>query len=170
MVQTLKDYPKQDDAELKSMADFYSKQSGEVWFVRCLNCKRVIAVEVPAAAGNVPQRSRQIYGYQDLFVTTRTRLDKTPSGKPMVGYQCACGNDTRLGKYEHGEVPVQTIVKDKNDQVVHADPPIRSLSPFEREQMRATIALKQASSKESADYENDGTTERFESFQLERVM
>lgn len=167
--QTLTEYPKQDKAELQAMADFYSKQHGEVYFVRCLHCDRVIAVEVSMAGGNIPQRNRQIYGYQELFVTTRTRLDKTPAGRPMVGYQCVCGNDTRLGKHERGEVPTSTMVVDKNKRIVQAAAPMKSLSPFEREQMRATVALKQAQDKEPVDYEINGTVERFETFQLERV-
>lgn len=164
------EYPKQDEAELKEMAEFYAKQYGEVWFVRCLNCMRIIAVEVPTASGNVPVRGRQIYGYQELFITTRVRLDKTPDGKPMVGYECACGNDTRLGEVERGEVPVSTalVKKGTGEVVVPAEPP-KSLSPFERERLRNTVALKQAGSKKKADYEINGTTERFETFQLERV-
>ena len=161
------EYPEQDAEELKAMADFYSKQYGEVWFLRCLNCTRIIAVEVPTASGNVPVRGRQIYGYQELFITTRVRLDKTPDGKPMVGYECRCGNDTRLADVERGEVPTTTAIV-KDGAVVQAAPPI-SLSPFERERMRTTVALKQAGSKKKADYEINGTTERFETFQLERV-
>jgi len=169
MTATLTKYPKQDEKELQAMAEFYSKQYGQVSFVRCLQCKRVIAVEVPTRSGNVPVRGVQIYGYQDLFVTTRVRLDKTPDGKPMVGYQCACGNDTRLGEAERGEVPTSHMVVDKNDRVVESSPPMRALSPFEREQIRVTVALKQAGSKKKVDYEINGTTERFETFQLERV-
>lgn len=161
--------PKQDEAELGKMADYYKKLHGNVWFVRCLICSRVIAVEVSMANGNIPQRGRQIYGYQDLFVTTRTRLDKNQHGQAMVGYQCACGNDTRLGEFEMGEVPTSVMVVNKKNQVVQASAPPRALSPFEREQLRATIALKAASAKHVPDYENNGTVERYESFQLERV-
>ena len=168
MVQTLTEYPKQDEAELEAMADFYKKQHGNVWFVRCLVCMRIIAVEVAMAKGNIPARGRQIYDYQNLFVTTRQRLDKNEFGQAMVGYQCACGNDTRLGKHEHGEVPVSRMVVDKSNTIVEASAPLRPLSPFEREQARATVALKQASAKDKADYEINGNIERFESFQLER--
>lgn len=169
MVNTLTEYPKQDEAELKAMADYYRNQYGNVWFVRCLNCLRVIAVEVPMPNGNT-QRGRQIYGYQDLFITTRNRLDKTPDGtQHMIGYQCACGNDTRLGIVEVGEVPTATAIADKAGKIVQAAPPLRSLSPFEREQLRATIAEKQANADVHIDYEINGNIERFESFQLERV-
>lgn len=169
MVQTLTEYPKQDQAELDAMADFYRKQHGNVWFVRCLVCMRIIAVEVAMAKGNIPQRGRQIYDYQNLFITTRNRLDKNEHGQNMVGYQCACGNDTRLGKYEHGEVPTSRMVVDKNNQIIEAAAPLRPLSPFEREQARATVAVKQAEAKDKADYELNGNIERFETFQLERV-
>ncbi len=162
-------YPEQDKKELEAMAEYYRKLHGMVYFVRCLQCMRVIAVEVPMPSGNIPQRGRQIYGYQDLFITTRTRLDKNDQKQAMVGYQCACGNDTRLGQFERGEVPSSQMVIDKEGTVVHAEARPRTLSPFEREQMRITIALKQAGAKAKADYEVDGTTERYESFQIERI-
>lgn len=163
------EYPKQDEAELKAMADFYAKQYGNVYFVRCLVCMRVMAVEVPSAQGNVRERGRHIYGYQDLLLSTRVRLDKNEAGQNMVGYECACGNDTRIAAVEQGEVPTSTAIANKDGKIVQAAPPVRSLSPFEREQLRATVAIKQASSKKKADYEINGNVERFETFQLERV-
>ena len=162
------EYPKQDQAELDAMAEFYRKQYGSVYFVRCLHCQRVIAVEVPTANGNIPTRGRQIYGYQELFVTTRERLDKNADGGNMVGYQCTCGNDTRLGEVERGEVPTSIAAADKSGKIVVPAPPLKSLSPFEREQLRNTIAKRQVSSGK-ADYEINGNIERFETFQLERV-
>ena len=167
---SLKTYPVQDQAELNAMAEFYKKQYGSVYFVRCLDCNRVIAVEVPMANGNVPTRGRHIYGYQDLFVTTRERLDKNSFGANMIGYQCACGNDTRLAVVEQGEVPTSTMLKDKNGNIVQAAAPLKTLSPFEREQMRQNVLNKQGIDKIVADYENNGIIERFETFQVERIM
>jgi len=166
--ENLVDYPKQDESELEQMADFYAKQYGMVYFVRCLNCKRVIAVEVPQPGGNTA-RGMQIFGYQNLFMTTRTRLDKTPSGKPMIGYECACGNDTRLSEVERGVVPTHTTVIDKSGNIVSSDGPLPSLSPFERDKMRKSVAEVASNNDYKADYEADGVKERYETFIVERV-
>lgn len=169
MKKILAEYPKQDATELESMADFYKKQYPEVWFVRCLQCMRIMAVEVSTVGGNIPDRNRQIFGYQGLFMTTRNRLDTDGQGGYMVGYECACGNDTRLGKHEQGHVQTHTIVKNKEGNVVSADEPIRALSPFEKSQLEATIRINQASATTAPDYENKGNVVRYETFQLERV-
>lgn len=169
-IKQLADVPKQDEAELKAMATFYANQYGEVWFVRCLHCMRIIACEVPSPAGNLPDRGRQIFGYQDLFITCRTRIDENQHGQKMLGYQCKCGNDTRLGKHEVHEVPTSTTVLDKAGNVVEHTPPPVALSPFEIEQLRSTIKLRQAQDKDGPDYELvNSNTERFETFQLEKV-
>jgi len=162
-------YPKQSQEELVSMAEFYAQQYGMVYFIRCMNCERVIAVEVPKPGGGNTQRGVEIFGYQGLFMTTRNRLDKTPTGKPMVGYECACGNDTRLSALEKGIVPTSTVLYDKAGNITHADPAPPSLSPFERDKMRREVASKEASDSYTPDYEADGNTERYETFIVERV-
>lgn len=163
------EYPKQDEAVLNEMADYYAGKYHSVYFVKCLNCKRVIAVEVPAVNGNTG-RGMQIFGYQNLFKTCRTRLDSTGTGKKMVGYECACGNDTRLSSLEKGKVPVSGVVKNNlTGKVVARFGERVSLSPFERDRLAADVAQEEASGKVKADYEVKDNIERFETFELVRV-
>lgn len=166
---------KQDPKELQAMADYYGQQYEEVYFVRDLLADCVIAVECapakPTAA--IVERStgtRNIFGYQELFYTTRLRLDVNDAGQRMVGYESKSGNDTRLSSYERGEVP-ETSQKEVERGGTGA---IRTLSPFERAQLQATVAIKQAESNKKADYETyvnklGHAVERFETFEIERV-
>lgn len=162
----------QDSGEVQAMLDFYTSHFDEVHSVTCLNCKRVIAVEVaPVKADGVVLRDKQrtLYTHNNLCLSVRKREDVTAEHKPMFGYQCICGNNTLLAKIEQGEVEERTIIKGPDGSVVSDSGPIAATSPFERAQVNATIRLKQASSKQKADYETDGTVERYETFKLERV-
>ncbi len=166
---------KQDASELKAMADFYGQQYAEVYFVRDLLADCVIAVECAPAKSTAPvvERSsgnRNIFGFQDLFFTTRVRLDTNADGQRMIGYQSRSGNDTRLAAVETGEVPVTSGGAVLRGGVAA----VRTMSPFERAQAQATVRLKQAQSKKSADYEayvnkKGQSVERFESFEVVRM-
>lgn len=169
---TLAKKPEQDQKQLAEMLQFYSDNFSEVHKVVCLNCERVIAVEVaPVRADGVvlDKKGRTLYTHNDLCLSVRRRDDLNTKNQPMYGYQCACGNNTLLAKIEKGEVQERTILQNKNGKVVHDTGPIAASSPFERAQTQATIRLKQASGKAKADYETDGNTERYETFKIERV-
>lgn len=169
----------QSEKELEQMADFYAKHYSQVYFVRCLKTNLVVAVECSPAkaiqgftAIKAPRRDgeRDIYDYQGLFLTTRERLDKTPDGFPMIGYEALTGNDTRLSKFERGVIKPIELENAKPEVLVNSF----NLSPFERAQMESEVAINQASANEQADYElkynNTGMViERFETFQIERV-
>lgn len=167
----------QDASELKAMADYYGQEYQEVYFVRCLKSNHVIAVECAPAVTNRPtvERAlgrRNVFGYQEQFLTTRYRLDKNENGQRMVGYECACGNDTRLSDAERGIIPESKVTR--SQAAKGATPRQISLSPFERAQLQTAVTLNQASSKKKADYEvgvtKDGHHfERFETFQVERM-
>lgn len=162
----------QDASRTGEMLGYYKAHFSEVHSVTCLNCNRVIAVEVaPVKADGVVLRDKQrtLYTFDNLCLSVRRREDVTAEHKPMFGYQCLCGNNTLLAKIEQGEVEERTIVKGPNGKIVGDSGPIAASSPFERAQVQATIKLKQASSKQKADYETDGTVERYETFKLERV-
>lgn len=161
----------QDKAELDKMAAYYKDLHTDVWFVHCLQCERVIAVEVSPALpsqANGP-RNRLIFGYQGLFLTVRQRLDSNGQGGYMIGYECRCGNDTRLGATEKGVVPEQNILIDKEGRVVQSDPPLVALSPYERAQMQEAVNLNLSISESAPDYEVSYNQERFETFMVERV-
>lgn len=165
--------------ELRKMADFYAREYSQVYFVRCLKTGLVVAVECfPSreiqgfAAISAPRRGgdRDIYDYQGLFLTTRERLDKTPEGFPMIGYEALTGNDTRLSKFERGVIePVSPDEDSVADLVVSFN-----LSPFERAQKESEVAINQSASSEPLDYEikysdKGMIIERFETFEVERV-
>lgn len=160
----------QDQAEIQAMADYYAAHFSEVYLVRCMENNHIIAVEVaPVKTDGVILRAkgRTLYTYKDLCLSVRERLDMNGQGGPMYGYQCICGNNTILAEVERGEVATRTFVKGPTGAVVGDTGPITPSSPFERNQQQATIRLKAADKK--ADYETDGTIERYETFKLERV-
>jgi len=164
--------PKQDKAQVAAMLEFYKNTFNEVYSLTCMNCKRVIAAEVaPVKMDGVVLRDKQrtLYTYQDLCLSVRRREDVTPKNTPMYGYQCSCGNSTILAKVEQGEIEERTIVKGADGAIVQDSGPVAASSPFERAQIQATIKLKQAGIKQTADYETDGTVERYETFKLERI-
>ena len=169
---------KQNPAELKAMVGFYSQQYSEVYFIRDMLADCIIAVECapynPAASAAVERTSgkRNIFGYQDLFFTTRLRTDVNGNGQRMVGYESGAKydgvhrNDTRMSKFEHGDVP-QT----SNIDVARSG---LTLSPFERAQLQTTVRIRQAQTKQSSDYEqyvnSEGyVVERFETFEIVRM-
>jgi len=163
MSKTKKPQFDQDKKQVAVMLDYYKGGFEQVHSVTCMNCNRVIAVEVaPIKADGVilEEKQRTLYTHGDLCLSVRRREDLTKDGKPMFGYQCICGNNTLLAEVEQGEV-------EEIAAVGAAQPPAAS-SPFERAQVQATIRLKQASGK-VADYETDGTVERYETFKIERV-
>lgn len=167
---------KQDAAEIKAMVEFYGQQYAEVYLVRDMLADCVIAVE--CAPGNtsasIVERAngqrRNVFGYQELFFTTRLRLDTNEAGQRMVGYESRSGNDTRLSAVERGDVPVTG----GKEVLRGGTASIRTLSPFERAQLQATVRLRQAASKKRADYEaytdKEGhAVERFETFEVVRM-
>jgi hypothetical protein len=166
---------KQDKSEIKAMVDFYGQQYDEVYLVRDMLANCIIAVECAPANSSAPivDRSngrRNIFGYQDLFFTTRLRTDTNEAGQRMVGYESRSGNDTRISDFERGEVP-ETGGK---DVLTGGAAAIRTLNPFERSQLQASVRLKQASAKKKADYESyvdksGHAVERFETFEIVRM-
>jgi hypothetical protein len=164
---------KQDKAELVAMADFYAKQYNEVYFVRDMLADCVIAVECAPSKNPIAEERatgrRDIFGYQDLFLTTRRRIDTNKFGHHMIGYESASGNDTRLATVELGEVPVVS-----GKTVLNGGSPSVALSPFERSRLESSVRIKQAASKKDADYEvytdSEGhMVERFETFEVVRM-
>lgn len=169
----------QDQAELKAMADFYGQSYQEVYFVRDILADCIIAVECfpynPTASAAVERSKgkRNIFGYQELFFTTRLRLDTNEFGQRMVGYESRSGNDTRLAAVERGDVPVVSAKKGTPEALAIAQAP-PTMSPFERSQLQTDVQQRQAKSKQKADYEqyvdSEGhAVERFETFEIVRM-
>jgi hypothetical protein len=165
--------PKQDQAEIQAMSEFYGERYSEVYLIRCLNCRRVIGVEcAPAkgAEGLITDRGRALFTYQNLCLSVRQRSDSTDFGDKMMGYECICGNDTKLSKPEKGIVAEQTVTVNKiSRQVVDKGTPLPASSPFELAQAQFEIDKRTIETSYKPDYEVKGAIERFEGFQLERV-
>jgi hypothetical protein len=161
----------QDKNEVAEMVDFYKAQFNELYTLTCLNCERVIGVEVAPvrADGVVLDKGRTLYTYKDLCLSARRRGDLNENNQPMYGYQCACGNSTLIAQVEKGHVAERTIVKDREGKIVHDSGPIAAASPFERAQKLKAVQKQQAKDNTKADYETDGNMERYETFKLERV-
>lgn len=164
--------PTQTKEELEQMAEFYAKYYDEVYFVRCLKTGLVVAVECApvrrierfnACEGNRRTGVREIYGYQNLLLSTRERLDKTPAGNSMIGYEARTGNDTRLSPVERGVSEVE--IAESLDEVM-----VRSLSPFELAKIEGGII---EAPKKRVDYRlttrKGMEVEKFETFEIERV-
>jgi hypothetical protein len=167
----LKQYD-QDKNEVAAMLDFYGQHFSEVHSVTCLNCKRVIAVEVAPIKNDgvvLAEKQRTLYTHNDLCLSVRRREDVADNGQPMFGYQCVCGNSTILATVEKGEVAERTVVTNKQGEVVSDTGPIGATSPFERAKMQQRIIEKQASGNVKADYESSDGVERYETFKIERV-
>lgn len=167
---TKKNLWENNQAEIEKMAEYYKAHFNEVYLVHCMENDHVIGVEVaPAKNDGVVLRNkrRTFYNYKDQCLSVRERMDTNGQGGPMYGYQCICGNNTILAAVERGEVAERTLLKNAAGEIVADSGPITDSSPFERAQQQATIRLKAADKK--ADYETDGTIERYETFKLERV-
>ena len=85
---------------------FYMDNYAEVYVLICDKCKTKLAIEyLDISKPNVNHhQNRQVIAIHDKMKSYRPRLDGA------MGYQCACGNDTKLATIEDGIVPVAKIV------------------------------------------------------------
>jgi len=159
----------QDEAEVQKMVDWYKANYPEVYVLHCLANDHVIGIEVAGqfADGVVLEKGRTFYNYNDLCLAIRRREDLNENNEPMYGYECACGNRTTLAAVEMGIVPIRGIIKDGKD-IIGDTGAVSMGTPYEVAQAAARIAENQAKG-EKADYETQGTMERYETFKLERV-
>lgn len=160
----------QDAAAVAKMLDFYKASFTEVHSVTCMNCNRVIGVEVsPSNADGIVLigKGRTFYNFNDLTLSVRERLDDNGQGAPMYGYECVCGNTTILAAVEKGAVPERTILVG-SEGVVSDSGAVAPSSPYEMAQLRERVTANQADNKQ-ADYEKNGGVERYETFKIERV-
>ncbi len=163
----------QAKSDIQEMVDFYGKTYSEVYLIHCLACKRVIGVECTAPQPSDPlvtDRGRALHLYQNLCLSVRQRIDKTPHGEFMYGYECACGNKTTLSAIEKGNVPETTVKVNKlSGAIVDRSEPLPAQSPFEMARTQQAVDAQIASSDYKPDYELSGNKERFETFMIERV-
>lgn len=143
-------------SDIQAQIDFYKSHHDVVHLVYCEDgCGELLAVEL---LGNLEgmqtdNRGMAVVPVSNKLLSHRVRLDETDDGHQMVGYQCECGNDTRLGKIEQGHVPTgQTM-----GQV--------AWTPFQRHQ--AKLAIQASGKKVKVKVKNN--KRHLESFSVERV-
>ncbi len=159
----------QDAKAVAEMVDFYKANYPEVYVLHCLENNHVIGIEVAGqfADGIVLEKGRTFYNYSDLCLSIRRREDMTDDNQPMYGYECVCGNKTTLAAIEQGLVPTRSVVVGA-EGVLSDTGAVGGSTPFEMAKMKQRIADNK-SDNVKADYETIGTTERYETFKLERV-
>lgn len=162
----------QDTAAVEKMIEFYKANYPQVWVLTCLANNHVIGIEVAGqfADGIVLEKGRTFYNYNNLCLSIRRREDVTPSNEPMYGYECVCGNKTTIAAVEVGIIPERTVLLNKRNEVIADTGLIEGINtPYEMAQLKERLAADQANNDVKADYQLDGTTERYETFSLERV-
>lgn len=144
-----------NETDVEQMLQFYKQNFAVVELVSCSACKSFLAFECfggesMGMAQN--ELGKYIIPIGDKLMSHRVRLDEAPTGERMVGYQCECGNDTRIAEVERGLVPVGGMQT--------------ALSPFEKHQISSKIREKRGY---KPDFKKVGKIKHFESFQVERI-
>lgn len=144
-----------NESDVEQMLAFYKQNFAVVEIVSCSACKNFLAFECSGGESmGMAQNElgKYIIPIGDKLMSHRVRLDEAPTGERMVGYQCECGNDTRIAEVERGLVPVGGMQT--------------ALSPFEKHQISTKIREKRGY---KPDFKKVGKIKHFESFQVERV-
>lgn len=143
------------NTDATQMLEFYKQNFAVVDLVSCSECKSFLAFECSGGEGMglaANELGKFIIPIGDKLQSHRVRLDEAPTGERMVGYQCSCGNDTRIAEVEKGLVPVGGMRS--------------ALSPFEKHEIREKIKTNR---QHKVDFRKKGNIKHFESFQVERT-
>lgn len=144
-----------EPTDVEEMLRFYKQTFAVVDVVSCGKCKSFLAFECAGgdAMGMQPNElGKFVIPIGDKLMAHRVRLDENAEGERMVGYQCACGNNTKLCEAEKGLVPVgQTLVQ---------------LSPFEKFKIAEHI---RADRKYKPNWKRQGNKVLMDGFTVERA-
>lgn len=93
---------KQQQAEAEDVLKFYLDNYSEVYELICDSCKETLALEYRdfAKPNKKHHQAREVIPVSDSLRSYRPRLDGA------MGYQCKCGNDTRVSEVERGIIPL----------------------------------------------------------------
>lgn len=141
--------------EVEEMLLFYKQQFAVVDVVTCTKCKSFLAFECAGGDGMGMQPNelgKYVIPIGDKLMAHRVRLDESPEGERMVGYQCECGNNSKLCDAEKGLVPV-------GKTLVH-------LSPFEKYKIMEQI---RADKKYKPNFKRSGDKKIMDGFAVERA-
>ena len=97
----------------KNALDYYRNLYDEIYLVTCSKCKTVLAIEIMGEVSGYPRDSRGLttLSLDSKHLATRVRTDG------VVGYQCACGNDTRGNEIEEKLSPKGTFLPHELDAI-----------------------------------------------------
>lgn len=143
---------------IEEMIDFYKGQFEHVDVVACNKCKERLALIM--MGGDPMGLQMNEYGQIIMpisakLVSHRIRLDEAPTGEPMLGFQCLCGNDTRIATVEEEYMP---------ESPANSMP--TTLDPFTKNKIRETIRLRKDYKPK---FRKQGNTRHFETFKVERI-
>ena len=143
-----------DTQSLDKAVAFYKAHYEVVDLVECTKCKTVLALELSGPTGEplglaANEVGRSIIPVSGALLSSRIRLDEAPTGERMRGYQCACGNDTRISQAE-------------KDEGVPVGPKQTSLDPFSKQ----LIAQRLRDRKDKPKFKKSGNTKVFETFKV----
>lgn len=96
------------DHDQVEMIEFYKKNFVVCDVVTCKGCSTHLCLELMGGdpMGIAPDDDGKIrINLSSKLLSYRIRLDETPDGLPMMGYQCECGNDTRIAALEEKYMP-----------------------------------------------------------------
>jgi len=99
--QAIKNKQDTEQAKADDILKYYVDNYTEVYYLICDKCKQSLALEVLDLSKPNPHhhQARQVIPITDKLKSSRPRLDGA------MGYQCVCGNDTRMSAVEAGIIP-----------------------------------------------------------------
>lgn len=150
--------PHHEPHEATEAIQFYRNSGAEVRKLYCgasrkKGCGKLLALEVRGIDGiRLGEHGWAVIPLGDDLLSHRVRLDEHTSGR-MVGYQCKCGNDTRLSAAEKHHPPVNGWYT--------------NLLPHEP--VTLALAIRACVKAHQPDYEEQSGRRRYESFVTEQV-
>lgn len=107
--------PQLEPTDHQSVLDYYLENYGEVHIVSCDKCKNDLALEIRGevfgqSSYKVNEAGYTVLPFGDQLLASRVRTDEHTPGIRMMGYQCACGNDTRGSAIEEELSPTGSFL------------------------------------------------------------
>jgi hypothetical protein len=142
--------PHIEQSEIDEHLQWYKDNFEHVDTVHCSKCDSLLALEVSGGHGvQLDRRGVAVIPIGSKLLSSRVRLDESAGG-PMMGYQCACGNDTRLSAAEKHHKPKAGW--------------LNTVMPHEEHEIRTAIKL----CGHKADYRRDDNVTVYEKFKVVR--
>lgn len=147
-----------ESSNSQDMIDFYKTQFESVSVASCGKCGQELALIMfggDPMGMQVNELGQVVLPMSSKLISHRVRLDEAPTGEQMVGFQCECGNDTRISKIEEEYLP----------QGPQNSAPT-SLDPFTKHRIREAIKLRKDHKPKFKMRDNIKT---FETFKVKRI-